>query len=114
MVDEPLPWPNFPNHVDAELIAETRKSERTRMLRAELWMEMAVKAQRWANDIMHRENPGEALPRPFEEWGDDDPFHILMDKYGLKKEDLDRALTSISDQCVTRSVRLGFEDKVWR
>lgn len=83
----------------------TRKRERTRLAKAELWMLLASTAERWANDLA-----GNGPVRPFEEWGDDDPMVAVARRYQLTPADLARLMGSIADQVETRALKAGFEE----
>jgi len=87
----------------------TGKRERTRLLRAELWMQLAVQVELWARQARD-EAPGYL---PFDEWerdGKPDPFHELLRTYDLTADDLARACHSLAGQLETRAMQAGYEE----
>lgn len=85
------------------------KRERTRLVKAELLMELAITAERWAKEV---EGTDERV-RPFAEWPDDDPRKQLCHTYQITPSDLARICRRLGDELENSSMRRGYED-VWR
>lgn len=84
------------------------KRERTRLARAEILMQLAMTAQRWADEVADRSG----TTRPVAEWPADDPMVRLMRTYDLSQYDLDRLLTAIAQQIENRSLASGFDEVI--
>src|SRR4051794_20114568 len=86
----------------------TDKREKTRLVKAELWLHLAVTSQAWANMV----GGSDPRCRPFEEWeneGTEDPFHTLCRTYDLTPKELSRIIQSVSDQLETKALAAGYE-----
>lgn len=83
----------------------TPKRERKRLAKAELWLLLAIKAQKWSSECV-----GADGSRPMSEWGDDDPMVTLCRTYDLTAADLSRLLTTMGDELERRALRAGYED----
>jgi hypothetical protein len=93
----------------------TTKRQRTSLLKFDLWMQLAVKMQEWANDIDPArigDTPAQRGVRPFEEWEDDsdraigqpDYWHSLCRKYRITKEELAKVMTDVAQQVENKAL----------
>lgn len=82
------------------------KRDRTRLARAELWLHLAMTAERWARYCEDAE-PGVI---PFAEYPADDPLVTLCRTYDLSPQDLARAARSVAQQAENRAIRGGYEE----
>lgn len=81
------------------------RAERKRLAKAELILNLAVTAQRWADDLT-----GVNPTAPFAEWGHDDPFVRLCRVYGLTPADLARLAEGLAAQLEARAERSGYTE----
>lgn len=82
-----------------------RKAERQRLARAELWMQLAMSAERWKNELTV---PGRSAP--FEDWPEDDALKRLCRVYDLTPGDLARVAEGIAEQLEARALRNGYDE----
>lgn len=82
------------------------KRERTRLAKAEVWMQLAMTAQRWADEVADVPGTGTL---PFAEWPADDPRRELARRYGLTPAELAQVLASVADQVENRAMAAGYE-----
>lgn len=83
-----------------------RKSERLRLARAELLVQLAMSAGRWANEL--RGGPG---ARPFEEWPHDDALKSLCRTYRIDRTDLAKAADDLADRLERQAIRAGYDER---
>lgn len=79
------------------------KRERTKRAKAEVWLYLAVSAQRWADDVADK---GGA--RPFAEWPDDDPLRTICRELDLTPAELSKIIDGIAQQAEDRAMYYGF------
>lgn len=84
------------------------KRERTRLVRAELWLHLACAAERWARLIEGEGTEDGAVP--FADWPKDDPLVALCRTYELTPADLARACRSVASQAETKAIAAGYDD----
>jgi hypothetical protein len=92
---------------DARNPADYSKRERTRLAKAEVWMQLATTAQRWSDEVA---NAPTARTIPFAKWPADDPRVELAARYGLSAADLAKLLASVADQVETKAMAAGYEE----
>ena len=101
---------------DIEWDIPTTKRDRTRWLKYELWLQLAVKMQQWADDIDPArigETPAQRGLRPFEEWEDEssraigqpDFWHSLCRKYRIPKEELAKVMVDVAQQVENKALQ---------
>lgn len=78
-------------------IDDTPKRQRTRLARAELWLQLAMVAGRWEGYAIDASRQVDEL---------DD----IARRYGLSGPDMRRACKSIADQCERRAMSGGYEE----
>jgi hypothetical protein len=83
------------------------KRKRVKLARAEMWLQLAMTAQRWADEVAGTQ-PGAVLP--FAEWPTDDPIVEVARRYGLTQVDMVRLLTDLAQSVEDRAVRAGISD----
>jgi hypothetical protein len=76
------------------------------LAKAELWLHLAVTADRWARECESAE-PGLI---PFDQWPDSDPFVTLCRTYGLTPADLARVCRQIGEEAEGRALRGGYDE----
>lgn len=81
-----------------KLIAETPKRERTRLARAEMWMQLAMVAGEMAKYTLSDDL--------------EDEFSNIARRYGLAEADMTRIMESIAEQCETRAMQSSY-DECW-
>lgn len=100
VAEEPKPKP---------IAAEVPKRQRTRLAKAELLMDLAVTADRWAGEVAGTIDG----VRPFSEWPDSDPRRQLCHRYGLTPADIVRICRALGAELENASMRRGYEE-AWR
>lgn len=92
------------------------KRARSRLAKSELWVQLAVSAQSWADSIRKAaasDGVGPNAVPPLSRWPADDPMIDLMKRYDLGPDDIARLCAQLADECETRAERSGF-DQAWR
>ena len=82
------------------------KRQRTRLAKAELWMDLAMTANQWKQMCGDTE-PGTL---PFAQWPADDPMVTLARTYDLTCADLARLWDELGDALEARAIRGGYAD----
>ena len=92
------------------------KRERRRLVKAELLLQLAVKAEQWATTLTEA-GTGEGSRRlpAVEEWGPGDPLAALCRTYGLTPRELAQVCSSIGGELEGRALRAGYDEHLdWR
>lgn len=84
------------------------KRERKRLATSELWLQLAMTAQRWADEVVGKTSG----VLPFVEWQADEPLKRLCATYELTPEDLSALLTIMAGSLEARAERSGYADAV--
>lgn len=87
----------------------TPKKDRVRLAKAELLMELALRAECWKRQATDQDS----AMRPFAEWTPDDPLRAIAITYNLTGEDLGRILDRLGSELEARADRAGYAD-TWR
>lgn len=107
---DPSDSPAEPDPVKPKPIAaEVPKRLRTRLAKAELLMDLAVTADRWAGEVAGTVEG----TKPFSEWPDSDPRRQLCHRYALTPADIVRILRALGAELENASMRRGY-DEAWR
>jgi hypothetical protein len=87
-------------------MAKAPKRERRRLATAELWLQVAMTVQEWADGVSDARTGWLA----FAEWDPEDPLRQLCERYQLSPSDLRKLLEAMADQLEARAVRAGYAD----
>jgi hypothetical protein len=82
----------------------TPKRRRVTRIKADLWMQLAMTAQRWADQVSNKA-PGLI---PFDQWPADDPLRQMCERHDLAPSELALIITSVADQLEARSESAGY------
>lgn len=81
-----------------------KKRERTRLARAEMWLQLSMSAQRWADEVT--DNSPDS--KPVAEWSPDEPLLVIMRTHDLSQADLGRLLTTMAQQLENKAIASGY------
>lgn len=79
------------------------KAERRRAARAELLLQLARSADRWAKELRNQDGG-----LPFEQWHEDEPLRQMARDYALTAEDLAKLADALAKQLEDRAIRAGY------
>lgn len=84
------------------------KRRRRQLAKSEALLQLAMKAQRWEEEILGTATGPAMLP--FEQWPRDHPWHAMCRTYGLTPADVAGILHELADEMETRAIGAGYDD----
>lgn len=80
--------------------------DRRRMAKSLVWLDLAMTAQRWSDDIRGSNDD----VRPFAEWGPTDPHVRMAHVLRFTPDQLADLLEQVAQLCEDKADRLGYDD----